>query len=99
MHVQVLTQPSDVVISLALLRFFNIFVIVFFYYKLCNSIKICKLWNLRKRLFRSNTILKSQFYHYICKIFRIMISFACLEIFWLKMKKKIKRLKNMTVLF
>lgn len=30
MHVQVLTQPSDVVISLALLRFFSIFVIVFF---------------------------------------------------------------------
>lgn len=30
MRVQVLTQPSDVVISLALLRFFNIYVIGFF---------------------------------------------------------------------
>lgn len=78
---------------------FQYFCDSFFYYKLCNSIKICKLCNLRKQLFRSNTILKSQLYHYICKIFWIMISFACLEIFWLKMKKKIKRLKNMTVLF
>lgn len=35
MRVQVLTQPSDVVISLALLRFFNIFVIVFFIIIIC----------------------------------------------------------------
>lgn len=35
MRVQVLTQPSDVVISLALLCFFNIFVIVFFIIIIC----------------------------------------------------------------